>query len=300
MKKLERVALVGFGYWGEKIARVLNELGVLDAIIDTSDERLFRAQSSFPQIINYGYSFSHFNVEAIVIAAPPETHYEIAKNCLNAGLHVFVEKPAATKVIEVRELVSLASQKNLSFKVGYIYAYSKGLMEMPRPVGSADLFIKLLNDKGPPSGSPRDLRWAALPHAAFIAYHILNDQPVKVENYREENRFEVKMEFFNGSKVFIDVGDWTGTRVRSVELRECHNRYLFNADQPDHLLSFGPGRHGYVGTKYSFYQDGEGDPLSRELKDFIENDNIDSNIVPVSELLERMITGWTGRRSWVS
>ena len=109
-----KVGLIGLGRWGKNHKRVLKELGVLHATcdhnVDESDYAEFREM--LPE------------VDAVTICTPTDTHYEIAKYCLEQGKHVFVEKPISESSDQIRELCKIAQDKKLMFMGGMIYRFN--------------------------------------------------------------------------------------------------------------------------------------------------------------------------------
>jgi predicted dehydrogenase len=78
-------------------------------------------------------------LDAVVIATPPFTHYEIAKDCLQAGLHVFVEKPITLDSLHAKELVELADQKELILMTGHTFEYNPAVQTLKEIVESGEL-----------------------------------------------------------------------------------------------------------------------------------------------------------------
>lgn len=282
-----RVGLIGYGYWGQKIARVLKEIGVLTVIADRDSNRSNKAlmeqdvpsYSSLEAILVYKDP-----VDAVAIATPSETHYEIAKAALEAGKHVFVEKPLTTNYEEACKLEKLALEKGLTLKVGHIYLHNPGLMAIPRPIGEAELWVKLLNIAGPPSDSTRDILWAGLPHAVSIALHFFGDYPDDITIMKkDEHRIRVHLAWDDHSRAYLDVGDYTERRMRDVELRVGNTRYYFNADNPHWSWQCSGANPSLSAGKPSDF-----DPLTLELKDFIENKGVDTMGSKVVKLIEEV------------
>ena len=108
---LTRVAHAGVGGWGKNVVRVVGELAELTWICDTDEERLTDYAGRYPHA-RTTRSFDEClgdDVEAVVVATPVPTHYELAKKALAAGKHVFVEKPPAMRTVEMEELVDSGS-----------------------------------------------------------------------------------------------------------------------------------------------------------------------------------------------
>lgn len=123
-----KTALVGCGYWGAAIARTiagLHELQLVsvldrDSAVSEPIARLSGAvkASSLEEALDR-------DSEAAIIATPPETHYKLARRCLEAGKHVFVEKPFATSLEHARALLRLADKNGLICMVDHTYVYSE-------------------------------------------------------------------------------------------------------------------------------------------------------------------------------
>jgi predicted dehydrogenase len=137
-----RVAHAGVGGWGRNVARVVGELADLAWICDTDAERLAPYAARYPQARVTG-AFDDLladdTVEAVVIATPVPTHYALAKQALDAGKHVFVEKPPAMRGAEMAELVSLAEANDLVLMPGHLLLYHPGLRKVKELVDSGEL-----------------------------------------------------------------------------------------------------------------------------------------------------------------
>ena len=100
------IGLVGLGYWGKNLARNLNDLGVLSAICDKNEEFL----EKYKNIYSISQCYTNFDlllqsdIDAIVIATPAITHGSLVRQSLNAGKHVFVEKPLALSWDELEKI----------------------------------------------------------------------------------------------------------------------------------------------------------------------------------------------------
>jgi predicted dehydrogenase len=127
-----RIAVIGAGHMGrfhaEKFARLP---GVeLAAVVDRDPARA--PVSDFREVLG--------KVEAAVIAVPTNLHHEVARACLEKGVHVLVEKPLAATLQEADDLVALARQKRLVLQVGHVQRYSRAFMALARRV-EKPLFI---------------------------------------------------------------------------------------------------------------------------------------------------------------
>jgi predicted dehydrogenase len=124
-----RVAVVGLGYWGPNLVRVLHEVpgARVVAACDSRPEALQRIASKYLAVriaTSYEQVLADESVDAVVIATPVSTHYELAAEALRAGKHVFVEKPLAGSSVEALELIELAQREGRTLMPGHTFLYS--------------------------------------------------------------------------------------------------------------------------------------------------------------------------------
>jgi predicted dehydrogenase len=124
-----RVAVVGLGYWGPNLLRVLSELDGVDVrwICDLDAERLERYGRRNPAVATtrqVEQVFADPEVDAVVIATPVFTHHDLAARALRAGKHVFVEKPMAASSELADALIELAEAEGLALMCGHTFIYS--------------------------------------------------------------------------------------------------------------------------------------------------------------------------------
>jgi predicted dehydrogenase len=124
-----RIAVVGLGYWGPNIVRNLFELECAEvvAVCDQRPERLDmikRRFSGFDCHSDYERVLADDAIDAVAIATPVSSHYGLSRAALEAGKHVFVEKPLAASSGECIELIRLASEQRRILMPGHTFLYS--------------------------------------------------------------------------------------------------------------------------------------------------------------------------------
>ena len=124
-----RVAVVGLGYWGPNLVRALFELpdAEVAAACDLERNRLDILRRRYPGIATtsrFEDLLEDRTIEAIAIATPISTHYELASRALRAGKHVFVEKPLGSSSAEALELIALAERHDRLLMPGHTFLYS--------------------------------------------------------------------------------------------------------------------------------------------------------------------------------
>jgi predicted dehydrogenase len=139
-----RVGVVGLGYWGPNLARNFNALAEseLTWICDGSAEQLERIAGRFPgarTTSELDELLADPELDAVAIATPVPTHAGLARRCLAAGKHVFVEKPLAQSLAEADEVVADARAHDRTLMVGHLLEYHPGLERLKQLVDSGEL-----------------------------------------------------------------------------------------------------------------------------------------------------------------
>ncbi len=120
-----KIGVIGGGKWGQNHLKDLSRMSScrLIALADTDvTKKSLTEKYSILHFSNYKDMLPH--VDAVTIVTPTNTHYEIAKYCLEQGKHVFVEKPLCFEQNLAKELIQLAKQKNLWLSVGYVFRFN--------------------------------------------------------------------------------------------------------------------------------------------------------------------------------
>src|SRR5437763_3434678 len=121
-----RVGVIGYGYWGSNLVRNLAELPgcQLAAVSDLRAERLALAQSRYPGVwttTDLHEILQNPGIDAVAIATPISTHYDLAMQALRADKHVLVEKPLAARPEDVMRLIEEADRRNRVLMVDHTF-----------------------------------------------------------------------------------------------------------------------------------------------------------------------------------
>lgn len=193
----KNTALIGVGYWGKNLIRVFNQLGVLKIICDLDEKILNKRKKEYPNL-QITTSFSEIlkdrSIKAVVIATPSATHYKLAKEMLEGGKNVFVEKPLALTVEEGEELVRLAKKKKLILMVGHLLLYHPAVIELKALIDKGELGkIRYIFSNRLNFGKLRreeNVLWSFAPHDISIIIDILG-RPRQIsavgKSYLQEN-----------------------------------------------------------------------------------------------------------------
>jgi UDP-2-acetamido-3-amino-2,3-dideoxy-glucuronate N-acetyltransferase len=183
-----RVAVVGVGYWGKNLVRNFYELGALEALCDAD-----RSVGVKFECTNKGVKFysdfaevlSDPAIDAVALATPATTHYEMAKATLEAGKDVLVEKPLSIEVRHGEELVRLADVKGRILMVGHILRYHPAFLKLQQLIHDGALGkINYLYSNRLNIGKIRteeNILWSFAPHDISAMLSLLNEMPIRVD-----------------------------------------------------------------------------------------------------------------------
>jgi predicted dehydrogenase len=139
-----KVAVIGAGYWGPNLIRNFLALDEVASVVacDRDENRLTKMRKSFYGIEtapDHEKTIDRGDVDIVVIATPVSSHHEIAKRALEAGKHVFIEKPMTSSVAEAEDLINIAEQKNLKLFVDHTFIYTGAVRKMKEIITSGRL-----------------------------------------------------------------------------------------------------------------------------------------------------------------
>jgi predicted dehydrogenase len=140
-----RFGIIGWGYWGPKIARNIDSLphAAVTMIADVDAHRLGTLAThqlqAWARTTTEVADVFRSDVDGVVIATPVRTHYRLAREALLHGKHVLVEKPLTANVTEAEELVALAEQQQRILMVGHTFEYSPAVNELRKLIQCGDM-----------------------------------------------------------------------------------------------------------------------------------------------------------------
>lgn len=191
-KNLQKIniAQIGVGYWGPNLLRnlFLNKNCNMKTVVEVSSSRRDYVKSFYPTIEvikDVETVFNDTDINAIVIATPASTHFDLVMEALKSGKNVMVEKPMAMKVSEVEKIESLALKNNLVAMVGHTFLYNSAVRYIKKLIENNDLGdIRYIYCQRLNLGRIRndvDALWSLAPHDISILQYWLDEpDPVKV------------------------------------------------------------------------------------------------------------------------
>jgi len=137
-----RIGLVGHGYWGRNLGRTFAELAELTWLCDDRPDALKDSKARYPRAqttTSFDDLLSDPELDAIVVATTASGHYELSKQALEAGKHVFVEKPPAETEAQAEDLITTAEANGRVLMPGYLLLYHPAVQALKGLVDSGEL-----------------------------------------------------------------------------------------------------------------------------------------------------------------
>lgn len=180
-----RVAVVGCGYWGKNLVRNFAELGVLSGLVDHHAELVAMLSAKHGgAVMGFDDVLSNEAIGAVAIVTPGPSHFDLARQALEAGKHVYVEKPMTMSAVEARQLAAIAATGKRTLMGGHILRYHAAFerlaeLAMAGEIGTLRHVIserlnlgKILKDE--------DAIWALAPHDLSMILALMGREPETV------------------------------------------------------------------------------------------------------------------------
>jgi predicted dehydrogenase len=238
-----KVALVGCGYWGPNLARNFHQLPDVElvACCDLDPGNLQRMEALYParSTTDLDAILSDPEVEAVALATPVGTHYQLARLSLLAGKHVLVEKPLTTSSADGQELIALARQQERVLMVGHVFEYNPAVLKIKELIGEGQIgqVYYLYSNRVNLGRVQSDINvlWSIAPHDVSIALFLLEELPEEVSargacylNGRVEDVVFVSMFFPGGVMAHIQASWLDPSKVRRMTIVGSEKMILYD------------------------------------------------------------------------
>lgn len=238
------IACVGAGNWGRNLVRVFAGLpgARLKTICDASAEIRRGLEGQYPDShieSDYAAVLADGEIEAVVLAVPAVHHFDTARQALEAGKHVYVEKPIALSYEHARHLTELAESKALTLMVGHLMEYHPALQLLRQLVDSGELgdILYLYSERVNLGVVRKDENalWSLAPHDISMILHLVDTEPQSVSArgacYLQDGIEDVvfaNMRFADGKMAQIQVSWLDPHKVRKLTVVGTKKMVVFD------------------------------------------------------------------------
>ncbi len=246
------IGLVGYGYWGPNLARCVSESAGcrLAAVADASEKSRERAGQRHPYAQLYkGWEemLADPAVDAVLIATPVRTHYDIAAAALAAGKHVLVEKPITETAEQAQRLVDLANRDGLTLMVDHTFIYTAAVRKIrdliaDGTVGDVYYYESTRINLGLFQGDVNVI-WDLAVHDFAILEYILDAEPVSITavgaghiHHDQESLAHLSVRFDNGTLAHINVNWLAPIKVRRTLIGGSRRMIVYDDLEPSEKI----------------------------------------------------------------
>jgi predicted dehydrogenase len=283
-----RIAVLGCGYWGSNHIRTLKALGVLHAVSDANRARAegFASEQDC-QAIDPDAQFAREDIDAIVMALPPQFHAEAAINAVEHGKDVLVEKPIALTVADAERAVAAARANDRIFMVVHVLRFHPAFEKLKQLIDGGELGeVKYIHSHRLGLGkfhTENDALWDLAPHDLSMILAITGAAPIEVRGEGAaildhlSDFAHVHMRFANGLRSHLFASRLNPYRERRLTVVGTRAMAVFDDVEPwerklavyRHAVWQDSGHWAFTANDPTYVPVGEGMPLTRELEHFL-------------------------------
>lgn len=246
------IGIIGFGYWGTNLVRNFANLKNVN-LKSVADERAERKSALKSLCPSAGFTtsaddiLSDKEIDAVVIATPVFTHYEMAKKALNNDKHVLLEKPMVSKTDQAKELIELAERKNKLLMVDHTFLYTGAVQKMKSLIDSGDIGnIKYFDSTRINLGLFQpdiNVLWDLAPHDISILNYLIKDVPYSVQatgvshtSNGIENIAYININYNSGFIAHFSCSWTSPVKIRMMLIGGDKKMILFNDVEPSEKI----------------------------------------------------------------
>ena len=283
-----RIAVLGCGYWGSNHIRTLKALGALYAVSDVNAARAegFASEQDCLAIAPDDL-FSHADIDAIVLALPPQFHAEMAIRAVENGKDVLVEKPVALTVPDAEKAVKAAHDRGRIYMVGHVLRFHPAFETLKALIDKGELGeVRYIHSHRLGLGkfhTENDALWDLAPHDLSMILAITGTEPIEVHGEGAaildnlSDFAHLHMHFPNGLSGHLFASRLNPYRERRLTVVGTKAMAVFDDVEPwerklavyRHAVWQDSGQWAFTANEPSYVQVEQGMPLTRELEHFI-------------------------------
>lgn len=291
------IGLIGCGYWGPNYIRIFNELeGIKLKYICDLKEESFKKISHYKdleKIKDYNQILNDSEIDAVIIATPANSHYNIIKKALESKKHVLTEKPITLDSKECLELIKIAKENKKILMVAHTFLFNDSIKSLKEYINKEE-FGKILHlhasrtGLGPIRKDVNSL-WDLATHDISIFLYLLNEKPISVNAVGSsfiqkdvEDISNITLNFSNGKTANIQVSWIHPKKVREITVVGSKKMIVFNDISSEKITIYDKGVDTINDVDEASFdlllREGDilipkinaGEPLKNEVKHFLD------------------------------
>lgn len=184
-----KIGIIGCGYWGPNLVRNFSNIDgcIVTALSDIKKKNMdlcSQKLTGVKKFADFRKMLKGKTVDAVVVATNLAAHYEVAREVLNAGKDMLIEKPLTADAVEAAELVRIAAQKKVILAVGHTFLFNKGIEEIKKYISSRKLgkllYMHAVRTNLGPIRRDTNALWDLATHDVSIFLYLVGAMPLSV------------------------------------------------------------------------------------------------------------------------
>ena len=242
------VGIIGFGYWGPNLVRNFSAIKdcQVKTVSDLEQSRLDKVRNMYPHIATTTDCSAIFNdpeIDAVIIATPISTHFDLAKQTILSGKHVFVEKPLTGSTKESLELAALAKENNRIIMVDHIYLYHGAIKKMKELISSGEIgeiqYFDTIRINLGLFQADNSVIWDLATHDLSVIFYLLDEKPYSVvatgvshTDNNVENIAYITLHYSSGKIAHINCSWTSPVKIRQMLIGGTKKMIVYNDVEP--------------------------------------------------------------------
>lgn len=238
------IAVVGCGYWGPNIVRNLVASTKCNKVTccDLDSKKLSRLKSRFPDntyVTDFQDILNNTNIDGIIIATPISTHFPLAKQALESGKHVFIEKPLTASIKQAEILLEIAERLNRIIMVGHTFLFSPPVNKIQQIIEEKQLgniyYISTSRVNLGLHQKDVSVIWDLAPHDFSILFYWLKQTPSKIWAVGKDYILKgipdvsfITMEFPSGTQAYLQISWLAPIKLRRTAIVGSKKMLVFD------------------------------------------------------------------------
>ncbi len=285
-----RVALIGCGRWGRNIARVLARLGVLEVIVDPAADQLagYAAELGVRVTADINDAWAD-GIDAVAIAVPAADHARVVLQALDAGKHVYVEKPLALELADAEACAARADAAGKTLMIGHLLQYHPAFLALREAVARGEIgeLRHITSNRLNPGAirTEETALWSMAPHDFSMILSLTGEAPESVASLPVQvipgdipDQYHVQMRFPGGVTANVSVSWLSPFKEHKLVLLGTEGALVFEDTQPvrdrklviyRNYIDRSTGAARFIKSDGEAVPFPEGEPLENEMRTFL-------------------------------